>query len=58
MTFPLDRVRKSMFRTDITGTPTRSKGVHRASVPVVAEEIISTAAPPRRPRQSHAARPG
>ena len=42
MTFPVTRVRQSMFWTDTTGTPTRIKRAQRASVPVVPEEIIST----------------
>jgi hypothetical protein len=41
MTFPVIRVRQSMFLTDTTGTPTGIKRAHRASVPVVPEEIIS-----------------
>ena len=44
MTFCDGRVRQSMFRTDTTGTPTRIKRVHRASVSAVPEGIISTSA--------------
>ena len=47
MTFPVARVRQSIFRTETTGSLTLSKGVRRASVLGVPEEIISTSTPYR-----------